>query len=210
MLHKNPAVIAPTTFTLIQQLQSLEPLKSFYLVGGTALALQLGHRTSIDIDLFTQESFNAEELRSALSDFKFSTTLFRNNTVLAIVNNIKTDFIRHNYPLLKPPVEEEGIRMLSMDDIAAMKVHAIVQSGKRMKDFIDVYFLLQHLSMHSFIELFTQKYNYISPMVALKALNYFGDIDENIDPPRLVKPLPLPKIKKRLSEATLKPNKIFS
>ena len=66
MLHKNPSLISPHTFQLIQQLQSLPELNSFYLVGGTALALQLGHRNSIDIDLFTQTGFEDNEIITLL------------------------------------------------------------------------------------------------------------------------------------------------
>jgi len=209
MLHKNPFIISPKTFTLIQELQKIDFLKNFYLVGGTALALQLGHRNSIDIDLFTQNEFSADELKSALAEFEFDAVLFKNNTILSTINNIKTDFIRHDYPYLKPFVEEEGIRMLSKEDIAAMKIHAIAQTGKRLKDFIDIYFLLEHFSVNTMVDLFSQKYDYISPMVALKAINYFDDIDETIDPPKLLKPLPFSKIKSRIREATLKADKIF-
>ena len=67
MLHKKPFIIAPKTFKLIQQLQAVPELKEFYLVGGTALALQLGHRNSIDIDLFTKNEFEAADLISLLS-----------------------------------------------------------------------------------------------------------------------------------------------
>lgn len=209
MLHKNSAIIAPTTFALIQELQREYFLKEFYLVGGTALALQLGHRNSIDIDLFTQKTFLADELREALSEYTFSATLLKNNTVLSMVNGIKTDFVRHDYPYLAPFVEEDGIRMLSKEDICAMKVHAIAQSGKRIKDFIDIYYLLEHFSISTVVELFAKKYNYISPMVAIKALNHFDDIDENIDPPKLLIPLPLSKIKQRIQDATLHADKIF-
>lgn len=209
MLHKDPFIIAPKTFALIQELQTIDFLKDFYLVGGTALALQLGHRNSIDIDLFTQKIFSGDELKAALAKYEFSATLLKNNTVLSMVNNIKTDFIRHDFPYLKPFVEEEGIRMLSKEDIVAMKVHAIAQSGKRLKDFIDIYYLLEHFSISTIVDLFTQKYNYISPMVAIKALNYFDDIDETIDPPKLLKPLPLSKIKQRIQDATLHADKVF-
>jgi Nucleotidyl transferase AbiEii toxin, Type IV TA system len=211
MLHKDPFIISPKTFELIQQLQSIEPLKDFHLVGGTALALLLGHRNSIDIDLFTRNEFDAEELQNLLSqNYTFSATLFRKNSVLASINNIKTDFIRHNYPIIKPIIEQEGIRMLSKEDITAMKFHAIIQSGKRLKDFIDIYFLLQHFSMSQMIEFFTEKYTYTNPMIALKAVNYFGDIDENIDPPKLFKPLKISQITSRIQEATQKPSKIFN
>jgi hypothetical protein len=91
-----------------------------------------------------------------------------------------------------------------------MKLHAIIQSGKRLKDFINIYFLLQHFCMNQMIEFFTQKYTYTNPMIALKAVNFFDEIDENIDPPKLLQPLPLKQIKKRIQEATKKPGKVFT
>ena len=211
MLHKNPFIISPATFVLVQQIQALPWFKNFYLVGGTALALQLGHRNSIDIDLFTQNDFEPEEIEDALEGkFSVKATLARKGTLLSVVNNIKTDFIKHNYPLLLPPVREEGISFLSKEDIAAMKFHAIIQSGKRLKDFIDIYFLLQHFSMKQMVDFFSAKYQYTNPMIAMKAINFFEDIDKYIDPPKLLKPLPLIEIKKRIQTATLKPNKIFN
>jgi hypothetical protein len=211
MLHKEPFIIAPSTFRLIQQLQAIPELKGFHLVGGTALALQLGNRNSIDIDLFTKDEFEAEDIINLLqTDYYVTATLARKGTLLAVVNNIKTDFIRHNYPILKPPVIEQGVSFLSKEDIAAMKFHAIIQSGKRLKDFIDIYFLLQHFSMNQMVGFFTAKYSYSNPMIAMKAVNFFDDIDESIDPPKLLKPLPLKKITARIREASQKRDKIFN
>ena len=211
MLHKSPKIISPKTFSLIQELQQLLELKDFYLVGGTALALQLGHRNSIDIDLFSRNDFTAEQIEELLKPkFTYSATVARKNTVLAVVNNIKTDFIKHDYPLVKQPIVEEGITFLSKEDIAAMKFHAIIQSGKRLKDFIDIYYLLEHFSMQQMIEFFTKKYSYTNPMIAMKAVNFFDEIDESIDPPRLLQPVTVTQIKKRIQEATQKPAKIFS
>lgn len=210
MLHKDPFIIAPETFKLIQQLQAISELKEYYLVGGTALALQLGHRNSIDIDLFTKDEFEAADIINLLSpEYSITATLLRKGTLLAVVNNIKTDFIRHNYPLLRPPITEEGISFLNKEDIAAMKFHAIIQSGKRLKDFIDIYFLLQHFSMKQMVEFFSIKYTYSNPMIAMKAVNYFNDLDESMDPPKMLKPLSLKKIIARIQEATQKPDKIF-
>lgn len=182
----------------------------FNLVGGTALALMLGHRNSINIDLFTSNEFQAEEIQECLKHrYEFKATLFRRNSILASIDNIKTDFIRHDYPLLKPLIHEEGIRMVSKEDIAAMKFHAIIQSGKRLKDFIDIYFLLKHFTMNQMVGFFVEKYNYMNPMMAIKAVNYFDDIDKNIDPPKLLKPLPIPKIIERIKTATQFPDKLF-
>ncbi len=211
MLHKDPLIIAPETFKLIQRLQAVPELKNFYLVGGTALSLQLGHRNSIDIDLFTKKEFDDGAIIELLGkQYDVKEIFRRKGTIICLVNNIKTDFIRHDYELLYPPITEEGISFFSKEDIAAMKFHAIIQSGKRLKDFIDIYFLLQHFSLKQMIDFFSAKYKYTNPMIAMKAINFFGDIDENMDPPKMPKPLPLKKIKNRIQEATLRPDKIFT
>ena len=119
------------------------------------------------------------------------------------------DPIKYAYPLIHPPITEEGITFLSKEDIAAMKFHAIIQSGKRLKDFIDIYYLLQHFNMQQMIGFFTQKYSYSNPIIAIKAINYFEEIEENIDPPKLLKPITITQIKARIQEATKKPSKIF-
>ena len=210
MLHKDSSLISPHTFQLIQQLQSLPELAGFYLVGGTSLALQLGHRNSVDIDLFTQTDFEDNEIIELLKTrYKTEEIFRRKNTIIALVENVKTDFIKHDYPLILPAITEEGITYLSKEDIAAMKLHAIIQSGKRLKDFIDIYFLLQHFSMNQLIEFFVKKYRYTNPLIALKAVTYFDEIDENIDPPKLLHPLPLEAIKKRILQATQKPYSNF-
>jgi len=206
MLFKDPFIIAPETFKLIQELQALSDLEDFILVGGTALALQLGHRNSIDIVLFTQNSFTLDLVTDALqSKHNFTLTLAKPNTILAVVDNIKTDFIRHAYPFIKPPVIEEGIRFLGMEDIAAMKLHAIVQSGKRLKDYIDIYFILQHYPLAELVGFYETKYTFSNAIIALKALNYFEDIDPDIDPPKMTTHIPLEEIKTRIQTALINP-----
>ena len=210
MLHKNPALISPETFLLTQQLQALPELKEFHLVGGTALTLQIGHRNSIDIDLFTLHDFETPQLKNALTGkFNVSADAEFKNTLLSRINNIKVDFIKHDYAHVKPPLSEEGIAFLSKEDITAMKLNAISQSGKRLKDFIDIYFLLQYFSFNSMIDFFQIKYPQTNPLIPIKAINYFDDIDEAIDPPKLLSPLPLSEIKNRIQNATLHPHKIF-
>jgi hypothetical protein len=211
MLHKEPQVVSPGTFSLIQQLQALPELNEFYLVGGTALALQLGHRNSIDIDLFTQNDLSAQELGAFLKT-KFSVRLDYEgrNTLLTFINNVKVDFIKHPFKNINPPVTEEGITFLSKEDIAAMKLNAIVNSGQRLKDFVDIYFLLEYFSIEDMLRFFEKKYPGTNVLIALKAVSYFDDIDESADPPRLIKPLPSEKIKKRINEAVMHTHKTFA
>jgi hypothetical protein len=210
MLHKNPELIEQATFELIQQLQNFSELKEFYLVGGTALTLQLGHRNSIDIDLFSTKDF----LDSTIINFlrtKFTIDLVYNkpNSIICIINGVKVDFIKHDYPIIEPIITEEGISMLSPQDICAMKLNAIQNSGQRLKDFIDIYFLLELFSIKQMLEFYSKKYPIMNPVIALRAITYFDDIDPNIDPPKLLTLLPLEKIKKRILDAVLHSNKTF-
>jgi predicted nucleotidyltransferase component of viral defense system len=210
MLCKDPFIIHPETFNLIQELQSLDFLKGFYLVGGTALALKLGHRNSIDIDLFTQHEFEDDELlENLLEKFDLKLIFNRRNTIICSINEVKTDFIRHKYPLINNPITEEGITYLSLEDICAMKLHAIQNSGKRLKDFIDIYYLLEHFSLNQMLEFYEIKYKHSNKLIALRAINYFEDIDPRIDPPILKKPISIAKVKKRIQQATLHGNKKF-
>jgi hypothetical protein len=210
MPHRNPEIVSPETIALIQQLQSFEELNGFYLVGGTALSLQLGHRNSIDIDLFSQSDFDYSLLIEFIkSKFLFEEGFVRKNTVIGFINKIKVDFIKHPYQYIKPPITEEGITFLSKEDIAAMKLNAIVGSGQRLKDFIDIYFLLEYFSVEDMLGFYEKKYPNSNPLIALKALSYFDDIDEAIELPKLLKPLPVKKIKQRISEAVFKTNKVF-
>ncbi|WOK05970.1 hypothetical protein RT717_23110 [Imperialibacter roseus] len=96
-----------------------------------------------------------------------------------------------------------------LEDIAAMKLNAISNSGKRLKDFIDVYYLLEHFSMDEMIAFYTTKYPNFNPLIALRSVNYFDDIDPAIDPPKLKEKLPLSEIKKRINDAVLHSKKRF-
>jgi hypothetical protein len=210
MLHKNPEIITAKTFKLIQQLQALPELEGFHLVGGTALALQMGHRSSVDIDLFSQKDFDENFLMNFINKkYLFEKKFSRKNTIIGFVNNIKVDFITHAYNYIKPPVSEEGITYLSKEDIAAMKLNAISNSGQRLKDFIDVYFLLENFSINKMLGFFEIKYPTVNPLIPLKAINYFDDIDENIDPPKLLNPLSLKQIRQRINDAVLHSEKVF-
>lgn len=210
MLHKNPKLIAAKTLSLIQQLQALPELEGFYLVGRTALALQIGHRKSIDIDLFSQKDFDENFLMDLIGrKYLFEKKFSRSNTIIGFINNIKVDFITHTYDYVKPVITEEGISFLSKEDIAAMKLNAISNSGQRLKDFIDVYYLLQYFSVNDMLGFLEIKYPHVNTLIPLKALNYFDDIDESVDPPKLLRPVILKDIKRRINDAVLHAGKKF-
>ncbi len=212
MLHKDPKLIAPETFQLIKDLQAINQLKEFYLVGGTSLTLQLGHRNSIDIHLFTESEFRNQDIIGLLKSegFELDTKYSFKSTIIGFLRGIKVDFERHDFRLIHPPKTEEEITFLGLEDIAAMKLNAISNSGKRIKDFIDIYFLLEHFSMDELIAFYTAKYPKFNPLIALKSVNYFDDIDPDLDPPKLKTPLPLDRIKTRINQAVVSSKKRFS
>lgn len=176
MLHKE--TVTEGTLDLINRLMEDDQLKSFYLVGGTALALIIGHRISIDIDLFTNQDFDALAMAEYLK--KNYDTELRNvnkNSVSGFLEGIKFDIIAHRYPHVKPLIIIQQIRMLSLEDIAAMKINAIVGNGSRIKDFIDVYYLLKQLSYNQIIASYLIKYPDVSADIARASLLYHKDID---------------------------------
>jgi hypothetical protein len=153
-------------------------LSDFVLAGGTNLALQLGHRKSIDLDLFPCTSFDAFQLEAYLIEqYHFIPQLVVKNTVKGLIDSIKADFIAYNYPLLSPTVVEEGIRMYSLQDIACMKLVAISDNGTRLKDFVDMAYLSTKMSLREMFSLYTKKYNRPGYFYVIKSLTYYNDID---------------------------------
>lgn len=202
MLHKE--TIDQATLELLIQLQQKEYLKGFYLVGGTALALKMGHRKSVDLDLFSSFSFNAVQLLENLStDFSFSLFFSANNTLKGSINQLQVDILAHRYPLVAEPTIIENISMLSAEDIAAMKLNAISVSGQRVKDFIDIYFLLKTYSVGELIGFYKKKYSQFNEVNVLKSLCWFEEVDLSDWPFLLKEPkLKWPTVKKTIREAT--------
>jgi hypothetical protein len=198
---------------LLQRLMNDEKLKDFKLVGGTALSLRIGHRKSIDIDLFTTKDFDSkilfEYLKEAYGAQSKETRLF-SNTIMTFIDDIKVDMLTHKYPLLDPPEEREGIRMVTNKDIGAMKLHAIFQSGKRLKDFVDMYFLLDDKPLNHFLEAYEKKYGGAG-FLAAHALTYFDNIDWDVNVFMMKgKENGWAKIEKRLKKAVNNPEMTFS
>lgn len=185
MLYKE--TVTSSTLDLIKQLQNDPVFDGFYLVGGTSLSLQIGHRKSIDIDLFSQSSFDTQILLEHLEkNYHFMMQYMHTNTLKGIINGVFIDILTHNYKHVVQPIEPEGIRMLDKPDIAAMKVNAISGNGTRAKDFIDIYFLLKEYSFEQIISFYSNKYGSRNEFHAVKSLTYFSDLNTK-DWPVLVK-----------------------
>lgn len=202
MLHKE--TVEHSTLDLLIRLQAKEYLKGFHLVGGTALALRIGHRKSIDIDLFSDFSFDAAYLLENLSaDFDFSLHFSAENTIRGSIGEVQLYILAHRYPLLVDPVIEDHISMLSLQDILAMKLNAITTSGQRVKDFIDIYYLLQKFSLAEMIGFYKSKYKQYNEVNVLKSIVYFDDVDL-ADWPHLISDpkLKWDEVKRKLTSAT--------
>lgn len=165
------------TLDLIKKLMSDDKFKNFNLVGGTALALKIGHRESIDIDLFSTTSFDSNVLANHLTEAYAATRIAKNvNSIFSFVDDIKIDLIAHQYPLVEEIELIEGIRMVSLLDIGAMKLNAIFNSGKRYKDFVDLYYLLHSYSLNELLASCQKKYADVDIQLIKNSTVYHDEI----------------------------------
>ena len=172
--------IEPGTLQLLKSLQALPLLQGLRLVGGTALALQLGHRKSVDLALFGDFSAEGIEIRDTLEE-QFSVSVIKESKNIKIyqVDGIKVDLVNYSrYPWIDNPIEEDGITLAGIKDIAAMKVAAIIGRGTK-KDFIDMNRLLQIYSLKEILDMYMQKYPDGSLFIAMKSLSYFEDAESD-------------------------------
>jgi len=186
---------------LLIELMQKPYLQKYNLVGGTALSLQIGHRISIDLDMFTTEAFDTNELKSALEDdySVFEVLLESQNTLITNINDIKVDFIRFKYGFTYPIIIEKEIRLVNIKDIASMKLDAITGRGKK-KDFFDLYFLLKKHTLPELINLYQEKFQHTTIFHVIKSIVYFQDADNEPDPNIIDKKVNWTMVKRKLTE----------
>ena len=197
MLHSD--VLTPCALDLLDRIQRSETFAHVRLAGGTALALQLGHRTSIDLDFFGQEALDPLDVEQELKNdgpVAFRTRGRRIQRYL--VSGVQVDFVEYAYPWLDAPVVADGLRLASCRDIAAMKLAAITNRGTK-KDFVDLAFLLDCFSLDDMLAFYLQKFSDGSIFPVLKSLVFFDDAEE--DPmPNMLKPCDWETVKRRIAE----------
>ena len=204
--------IKATTLGLLKALQAEPALSSVRLVGGTALSLQLGHRESDDLDLFSVEPVDMLAVQSLLIDkYEFVPSVIEENTLIGFVNGVKIDVIYHPFPWLEDFISEGVMRVASVADIAAMKMHAIINSGKRPKDCVDIAFLSMRFSYNEIKHLLLKRYPAYDPIMADKAIIYFGDVEPLLVPEiRMIGYLfDFQSIQKRILKMTDNPDKVY-
>lgn len=202
MLHLT--AIQPETLGLLRKLMLLPELQDFNLAGGTALALQIGHRLSVDLDFFGDVVFDSSEVLGAIKEIADVTIMNQSRAILILnTNGVKTDFVRYRYPLLHPVLKIEGIRLLSTIDIGAMKLAAITNRGRK-RDFLDLFYLLQYHSLRQLMDAYNAKYADGSEFLVLKSIIYFDDAEEDEMPIVFDSTLTWPLIKKTIENAAKK------
>ncbi len=156
----------------------------FYLAGGTALALQIGHRTSLDFDFYRDRDFDPMEQarKLKLPSGKLKMTMQKSGTLLAVANGTQISAFYYPYRLLKPLIDASSLALSSLEDIAAMKVVAVAQRGRK-RDFIDLYFLCRQWPLTTILQLTQKKYPMFDVYTGLRGLVYFEEADR--EKPRL-------------------------
>lgn len=200
MLHLN--TIDPNTHATLVSLLQKDYLHQFSLAGGTSLALRFGHRNSIDLDLFSIESFDPMLLRDVLQA-DYPDLIFSGNNKYMLfcnINSIKVDFVYHPYSLLAPAETVKSIRLFSLKDVVAMKLQAITQRGSK-KDFYALWQLLQLMQPEAIINIYAEKYAEQQIWMMLTSVTYFHDAEEQAEPKLFVKNLDWEKVKTTITKA---------
>ena len=198
--------VVPHTLELLKHLMAEPYLQGCRLVGGTALALQYGHRSSVDLDMFGDVPDDDQALLEILEEFgKVQGQKTTKNIKSFIVDGIKVDFVNYShFPWIDDAVDEDGLRLASPKDIAAMKISAIEGRGSK-KDFYDLFFLLQHYTLEEMLCFYVQKYPQFSMFRVRMSLTYFEDAEKQ-DNPKLFENVGWETVKESIEEAVKKVN----
>ena len=199
-----PNTLPEKTAKLLEKLQSSsqEWLKTFYLSGGTALSLQLGHRESEDLDFFSEETFDPQEIEKELSQFgNLEGTELSKGTMNTFLEGVKLQFLRYPYPLLKPLIPWRATQLSSVLDIGCTKLQTIGMRGSK-KDFIDLLFIFDQYSLPVLLESVREKYVNVSYSQThiLKSMLYFDEAEDQ-PMPRMHKDISFEDVKIKMIEA---------
>lgn len=192
---------SPELLSVLMAIMALPELADFRLVGGTALSLLRGHRISIDIDLFTNKQYGTnqfdliEERIRTIYPYVINIDVTAAPALKKMQNNyglhlfigtseeerIKTDILYWNAPFIFEPIEKQGIRLASTEEIAIMKLDTISRGGRK-KDFWDLFDILETYNLQYLLDLYTQKYPYHNIDDVIVGLTNFTEADDMPDP----------------------------
>lgn len=154
--------------------------KDFYLAGGTALALQIGHRDSIDFDFFSPEAVDTSALFAALQEVCAGHSILKtqeekNTLSVLIEDEVRVSFFAYSYKMVRDLIDEPYLSIASKEDIACMKLSAVTSRATE-KDYADIYFLLKEYSLQTLLDLARDKFPQLDTSLILKSLVYFDDV----------------------------------
>jgi hypothetical protein len=181
-------VIPASTEASLCALQDARLLDRFYLAGGTGLALQFGHRLSLDLDFFAKEQFDEEMLLQRVQALDgFALVAKAPHTLHATVQETKVSFLGYAYPVLFPTNPFLEVAVADPRDIACMKVSAVAGRGTK-RDFVDLYLCAKQYGLKEILRLFDQKFaqTHYSRIHILKSLTFFSDAEKDPMPHMLV------------------------
>ncbi len=199
------AILSKSQATVLKLIAPVATANNFYLAGGAALALQIFHRRSRDFDFFTAGKFdNIEKFLKSMKSagIEFNVQQTAQGTLFGTVNGIEMSFIRYDYPILNSKVRNDNytLEMVTLLDIAAMKMSAVVQRGLK-RDFVDVYALLKSgVTLQQMLDSYKRKYGFDNKVSILMALSYFDDA-EAAEMPDMIWTVKWDEVKKYISKA---------
>src|SRR6266542_4432195 len=189
-------VLPEPTKKLLEKFHKEDLPSKTYLGGGTAIALWLGHRQSVDLDWFTPQEFD-EKMWQMRWETKWDFALHERDwqTLVGEIESVKTALYFYKYPLIHATTTYNGVEIASLKDLSAMKLDAIVSRGTK-RDFIDLYFLTKKFGRDQLFEYYGQKYGHLEDreLMIRKALVYFTEADGD-EMPRMLVPINWEEIK---------------
>ena len=180
--------ISSETLDLIKSFKKDSLPRDTYLAGGTAIALQLGHRKSLDLDFFTDTEFVESQWQQKLEkDIGFKLMQKDWQTLIGEIDGIKFSLFYYKYPLIEKSVEFYGTILASLEDLSAIKLDTVISRGTK-RDLIDIYFLAQKFGLSKMFDFYDKKYGNFEEMELMikKSLVYFDDAEKDEDPQMLV------------------------
>ena len=183
-------VLPEPTRRLLEKFRPEDLPTDTYLGGGTAIALWIGHRQSVDLDWFTPQEFD-EKMWQMKWESKFDFSLRRRDwqTLIGETDKVKTALFFYKYPLLEEAYDYHGLKIAGLKDLAAMKIDTVLSRGTK-RDFIDLYFLSKKFGPDKILEYYDRKYGNLKDkeLMIRKALIYFNEADGD-EMPRMLAPL---------------------
>ncbi|MBX2928715.1 MAG: nucleotidyl transferase AbiEii/AbiGii toxin family protein [Saprospiraceae bacterium] len=181
------ATVSPATLAILKMVMQMPAFQQFNLVGGTSLSLQIGHRISIDLDLFTHKDYDGAFIRQELESLgRLEILVDKPPFLQARLDDVKMDFLKFPYPFVQEYIEIERVRLVPIKHIAIMKLLAIARRGVK-KGFFDLYFILEQYSLDEVVRMFQLQLPQTDLFHILKSLTYFEDAELNGDPKMLQK-----------------------